>query len=122
MGKLEEKGQAGVRGWNPSLPVLALMVLFVIHQNHPSWAGFWLGLAVCIVNFHGLAVAVRKAVWLQKEQAQRYMTRNYLVRYGLRFIILAIALVSYDLNPITLLIGLTLPTVVVVVRYLVKKR
>lgn len=122
MGKSGEKGQARVRGWNPGIPILAIMILFVIHQNHPLWAGFWLGLAVGIINFHGLAAAVQKAVWLQKEQARRYMIRNYMFRYGIKFVVLAIAFISYDLNPVTLLIGLTLPTVAAVVRYLVKTR
>ncbi|NLY52571.1 MAG: hypothetical protein GX063_06635, partial [Firmicutes bacterium] len=87
MGKSGEKGQARVRGWNPGIPILAIMILFVIHQNHPLWAGFWLGLAVGIINFHGLAAAVQKAVWLQKEQARRYMIRNYMFRYGIKFVV-----------------------------------
>ncbi|NLY30634.1 MAG: hypothetical protein GX047_08385, partial [Firmicutes bacterium] len=87
MEKSGEKGQARVKGWSPGIPVLAIMVLFVIHQNHPLWAGFWLGLAVGIINFHGLAAAVQKAVWLQKEQARRYMIRNYMFRYGIKFVV-----------------------------------
>ena len=122
MEKSGEKGQARVKGWSPGIPVLAIMVLFVIHQNHPLWAGFWLGLAVGILNFHALAAAAGKAVWLQKEQARRYMSRSYMIRYGMRFVILAIAFVIYDIHPITLLAGLTLPTAVAVVRYLVRTR
>ncbi len=111
-----------MRSRHPGLLVLVIMVLFVIQQDQPLWAGLWLGLAVGIVNFHGLATAARKAVWLEKEQAQSYMTRSYIMRYGLRFVVLAAAFLLYDLNPIALLVGLTLPTIAAVVWYFVKTR
>ena len=50
------------------------------------------------------------------------MVRNYMVRYGLRFIVLAIALISYELNPVTLLVGLTVPTAIAVLKYLMTTR
>ena len=122
MGKPGGRAQTSMAGWSPGIPVLTAMILFVIYQNHPLWAGFWLGLAVGILNFHALAAAAGKAVWLQKEQARRYMTRSYMIRYGMRFVILAIAFVIYDIHPITLLAGLTLPTVVAVLMSVVRTR
>ncbi len=104
------------------LATVLLMVLFLAYRNHPLWAGLWLGLLVGTVNWHGLTEAAHKAVWLGREQAQRYMVRNYMIRYGLRFVVLAIALICYELNPVTLLVGLTLPTIVAVLTYLVKTR
>ncbi|NMB12775.1 MAG: ATP synthase subunit I [Firmicutes bacterium] len=106
----------------PWIPTIAIAALFLVFRNQPLWAGFWIGLLVGVVNWYGLANAAHKAVWLTKEQAQRYMLLNYMVRYGLRFVVLAIALICYELNPVTLLVGLTVPTVVAVFSYRVKTR
>lgn len=93
------------------------MVLFLVFRDHPHWAGFWLGLVVGIINWQGLSNAAHRAVCLSVDEAQRYMVRSYVIRYGLRFIVLAVALISYDLNPITLLVGLTAPTVIAIISY-----
>lgn len=114
-----EQSRLVVKPW---IPTVAIMALFLGFRNQPLWAGFWLGLLVGVINWYGLAGAVNRAVWLTKEQAQRYMMRNYMVRYGLRFVVLAIALICYELNPLTLLVGLTVPTVVTVLSYLAKTR
>ena len=93
------------------------MVLFLVFRNQRHWAGLWLGLLVGIINWQGLSTAAHRAVWLSVDEAQRYMVRSYVIRYGLRFVVLAVALISYDLNPITLLVGLTAPTVIAVINY-----
>ena len=98
------------------------MVLFLLFRNEPRWSGLWLGLLVGIINWHGLSTAAHRAVWLPVEQAQRYMVLNYVIRYGLRFIVLAVALISYELNPVTLLIGLTAPTAIAVISYSLQKK
>ena len=98
------------------------MVLFLLFRNEPRWSGLWLGLLVGIINWHGLSTEAHRAVWLPVEQAQRYMVLNYVIRYGLRFIVLAVALISYELNPVTLLIGLTAPTAIAVISYNLQKK
>ncbi|NMB46425.1 MAG: hypothetical protein GX998_08470 [Firmicutes bacterium] len=117
-----DKAKPRVVDWNPWIATVVIMALFLAFRDQPLWAGFWLGLLVGMINWYGLATAAHRAVWLTREQAQRYMVRNYMVRYGLRFVVLAIALISYELNPVTLLLGLTLPTIVVVLKHLVKMR
>lgn len=104
------------------IAIVVTMALFLLFRNRPLWAGFWIGLLVGVINWYGLSAAAHKAVWLTREQAERYMVQNYMLRYGFRFIVLAIALISYELNPVTLLVGLTVPTVIAVLKYLVNTR
>lgn len=104
------------------IAMVIFMALFLFFRDQPAWAGFWLGLLVGIVNWHGLSIAAHKAVWMPSEAAQRYMVRNYMVRYGLKFVVLAIALISYDLHPLTLLLGLLTPTIVAVVSYFLQEK
>ncbi|NLK07913.1 MAG: hypothetical protein GX316_04340 [Firmicutes bacterium] len=93
------------------------ILLFLLFHNQPHWAGLWLGLTVGLINWQGLSNAAHRAVRLSVSDAQRYMVRSYVIRYGMRFAVLAIGFIFYDLNPLTLIVGLTLPTLVAVIIY-----
>lgn len=96
------------------LILIVIGVIFISLNNpKPYVLGFIFGSSIDILTFILLNNTLKKAVKMEPSKAYGYATANYMVRYFIYFIVLAISIIADYLSFITTILGLfTIKTVI----------
>ncbi len=86
------------------LVVIGLM-FFGFREPKPYILGFIFGSSINVLSFLLLNKTLKKAVQMDPSKAYGYATANYMVRYFIYFIVLAISIIADYLSFITTTLG-----------------
>jgi hypothetical protein len=98
------------------LDILVIIILLAISKfNMPMLVGLLFGSVIAILNFRLLALSLQKTLSLPPNRAQIYSTTRYVIRFIITALVVFISVKATYINIIGTLIGLTGPTIVILV-------
>jgi hypothetical protein len=106
-----------------TLPVLLLSCLFCFFSGDPVFfiAGVLLGYSTEMLNFIWLEKILTKSLSMPSDDAQKYVSRRYFIRYVLIGVIIALAVVLPVFNIIGTIIGLLIVKTTILINSIVNK-
>lgn len=85
--------------------IIVGIMFFYLNNPKPYVLGFIFGSGINILSFLLLNNTLKKAVKMEPSKAYGYATANYMVRYFIYFIVLAISIIADYLSFITTILG-----------------
>lgn len=86
--------------------IIAGLSYFIFNPWVPFITGLFFGTIISILNFRLLSITLEKAVYMLPEQAQKYTTSRYFIRYLLYGAVIFISLKAEYINVLGTILGL----------------
>ncbi len=120
------KKETGIIAMGTAIGILVMyLVFFVLHMVVPDWAPFDIkvilggifGFIVAVGNFFWMAISVQKVASIEDEdRARKTMGVSYRYRTMLQFLWVILALVVPVFNPVTGIVPLFIPSLIIKLR------
>ncbi len=94
---------------------LLLVAVPLFTGNWPGAYGLTFGTIMALLNFFLLASTLEKSMNMEPQKARFYVTFQYLVRYGVFFLVILIAMMRADMHFAWAVAGLLIPKAVILV-------
>ncbi len=96
-----------------ALMSISLILMGILERDFWPLAGFLLGVAVSILKFRLLAIAVERSTYMDSSTAMGYMRRSYLIRYFITFLVFIFSMRVSQKCFVSALLGIMLLKIII---------